>query len=61
MNVLRIRRQSKLSSDEEADFQKKAGNKKHRYKLKDKKLEKIVADVKEKHGSTYTALLGKAY
>ena len=27
----------------------------------DKKLEKIVADVKEKHGSTYTVLLGKAY
>lgn len=47
---------SEESDEEEADFQKRSGNKKHKYKLKDKKLEKIVADLKEKHGSTYTAL-----
>ena len=44
---------SEESDKEEADFQKRSGNKKRKYKLKDKK---IVADLKEKHGSTYTAL-----
>lgn len=44
------------SDEEDADFQKKTGNKKRKYKLKDKNMEKIVADLKEKLGSTYTAL-----
>jgi hypothetical protein len=47
---------SEESDDEEADFQKRPGNKKRKYKLKDKKLEKIESDLKEQHGSTYTAL-----
>ena len=46
---------SEESDDEAADFQKRHGNK-HKHKLKDKKLEKIVSDLKEQHGSTYTAL-----
>ena len=55
----RKRKQVELDSEsdeEDADFQKKTGNKKRKYKLKDKKVEKIVADLKEKLGSTYTAL-----
>ena len=47
---------SEESDDEEADYRRKSGNKKRKYKLKDKRLEGIVADLKQKHGNTYTAL-----
>ena len=47
---------SEESDEEEADHPRRSSNKKCKYKLKDSKLEKIVANLKEEHGNTFTAL-----
>ena len=47
---------SEESDEEETDYQRRPSNKKCKYKLKDSKLEKIVANLKQEHGTTFTAL-----
>ena len=50
---------SEESDKEETDYQRRPSNKKCKYKLKDSKLEKIVVNLKEEHGTTTVPYLGR--